>query len=165
MILEGFYGQKVELREDIFYYPPQELWVRALGKEGELAFGVTHAGVILVSGFTYLEYLAEVGDTLEKEDDVLFIETYKAMFNIQSPVAGRITWINENIKGEKASILETHCYENPFFSILPREPIDLQKIFLDIEAYKMALLRGESDHCGAGARVQRRSKYQKDEKS
>jgi glycine cleavage system H lipoate-binding protein len=163
MILEGFYGQRVELREDLLYYPAQELWVRPFGKNGELAFGVTHAGVILVSGFTYLEYIVEVGDQLEKEDDVLFVETYKAIFNIQAPISGRITQINENLKGEKVSILETHCYENPFFSMVPKEPIDHKKLFLDVEAYKQALLRGESDHCGAGARVQRRSKYQKEE--
>jgi len=163
MILEGFYGQTVELREDLLYYTPQELWVQPSGKDGELAFGVTHAGVILVSGFTYLEYLAEVGDLLKKEDDVLFIETYKAIFNIQAPISGRITQINENLKGEKASILESHCYENPFFSMIPAEPIDPKKVFLDVEAYKEALLRGRSDHCGAGARVQRRSKYQKEE--
>jgi glycine cleavage system H protein len=163
MILEGFYGQTVELREDLLYYPHQELWVRPLGGNGELAFGVTHAGVILVSGFTYLEYLVEVGDLLKKEDDVLSVETYKAIFNIQAPISGRITQINENLKGEKVSILEHHCYENPLFLMVPKEPIDPKKVFLDVEAYKQALLRGESDHCGAGARVQRRSKYQKEE--
>jgi len=163
MILEGFYGQTVELREDLLYYPPQELWVHPLGEDGELAFGVTHAGVILVSGFTYLEYLVEVGNLLKKEDDVLFVETYKAMINIQAPISGWITQINENLKGEKASILEGHCYEYPLFSMVPKEPIDPKRVFLDVEAYKQALLRGESDHCGAGARVQRRSKYQKEE--
>ena len=162
MILEGFYGQKVELREELLYYPPQELWVQSSGEKGELAFGVTHAGVILVSGFTYLEYIAEVGDQLEKEDDVLFVETYKAIINIQAPIAGRITKINENLKGEKASILETGCYENPLFLMAPKEPIDHKSLFLDVEAYKQALLRGESDHCGAGARVQRRTKYEKE---
>src|SRR5512139_930142 len=131
MILEGFYGQKVELCEDLLYYPAQELWVRPFGKNGELAFGVTHAGVILVSGFTYLEYLAEVGDLLEKEDDVLFVETYKAIFNIQAPISGRITQINENLKGEKASILERHCYETPLFLMVPKESIDPKKVFLD----------------------------------
>lgn len=163
MILEGFYGQKVELREDLLYYPPQELWVRPFGENGELAFGVTHAGVILVSGFTYLEYLAEVGDHLEKGDDVLFVETYKAIINIEAPISGRISQINEDLKGEKVSILENHCYENPLFFMVPKEPIDPQKVFLEVEAYQQVLLRGTSDHCGAGARVQRRSKYQKEE--
>lgn len=163
MILEGFYGQKVELREDLLYYPRQELWVQPAGKDGELAFGITHAGVILVSGFTYLEYIVEVGDQLEKEDDVLFVETYKAIINIQAPISGRITQINENLKGEKVSILERHCYESPLFLMVPKERIDPPRLFLDVEAYKQALLRGESDHCGAGARVQRRSKYQKEE--
>ncbi len=163
MILEGFYGQKVELREDLLYYTPQELWVRPLEKDDELAFGVTHAGVILVSGFTYLEYIAEVGDLLVKEDDVLFVETHKAIFNIQAPISGRITWINENLKGEKVSLIETNCYETPFFHMVPKESIDPKMVFLNVEAYKQALLRGTSDHCGAGARVQRRSKYQKDE--
>jgi len=163
VILEGFYGQKVELREDLLYYPPQELWVQPSGENAELAFGITHAGAILVSGFTYLEYIAEVGDQLEKEDDVLFVETYKAIINVQAPISGRITQINENLKGEKVSILEHNCYENPLFFMVPKEPIDPRKLFLDVEAYKQALLRGESDHCGAGARVQRRSKYQKEE--
>lgn len=164
MILDGFYGQKVELREDLLYYPPQELWVRPSEEDGDLTFGVTHAGVILVSGFTYLEYLVGVGDLLKKEDEVLFVETYKAMISIQAPLSGRITKINEDIKGEKVSILENHCYENPLFSLAPIDPIDPKSIFLDIEAYKQALLRGTSDHCGAGARVQRRSKYQEEER-
>ena len=163
MILDGFYGQTVELRDDLLYYPPQELWVRPSGKDGELAFGVTHAGVILVSGFTYLEYLAEVGDLLEKEDDVLFVETYKAIINIQAPISGRITRINEDLKGEKASILEGQCYDHPFFHMIPKESIDPGKLFVDVEAYKESLLRGTSDHCGAGARVHRRSKYEKEE--
>jgi len=163
MILEGFYGQTVELREDLLYYPPQELWVRPFEKNGELAFGVTHAGVILVSGFTYLEYLAEVGNHLEKGDEVLFLETYKAMINIEAPIAGRISQINENLKGEKVSILETHCYENPLFFMVPKESIDPKKVFIEVGAYQEVLLRGTSDHCGAGARIQRRSKYQKEE--
>ena len=163
MILEGFYGQTVEIREDLLYYPPQELWVKPLGENGELAFGVTHAGVILVSGFTFLEYLAEVGDHLEKGDDILFVETYKAIINIEAPLSGCISQINENLKGEKVSILENYCYENPLFFMVPKEPIDPKKIFIEVGAYQEALLRGASDHCGAGARVQRRSKYQKEE--
>lgn len=163
MILEGFYGQKVELREDLLYYPFQELWVRPSGDNGELAFGVTHAGVILVSGFTYLEYVAEVGDQLEKGDDILFVETYKAIINIEAPISGRVTQINDDLKGEKVSTLENHYYEKPLFFMIPKEPIDLRKVFLDVGAYQQALLRGASDHCGAGARVQRRSKYQKEE--
>lgn len=163
MILEGFYGQNVELRENLLYYPLQELWVRPLGEDGELEFGVTHAGVILVSGFTYLEYVAEIGDQLEKGDDIVFVETYKAMIDIEAPISGRITQINEDLKGEKVSILESHFYEKPLFAMVPREPVDLKSVFLDVAAYQEILLRGTSDHCGAGARVQRRSKDQKEE--
>jgi hypothetical protein len=34
---------------------------------------------------------------------------------------------------------------------------------LEVGAYQQALLPGTSDHSGPGARVQRRSKYQKEE--
>lgn len=163
MILEGFYGRNVELREDLLYYPVQELWVRPLGTDGELEFGVTHAGVILVSGFTYLEYVAEIGNQVEKGDDILFVETYKAMINIEAPISGRITKINDDLKGEKVSLLENHYYEKPLFAMVPKEPIDLKSVFLDVAAYQQALLGGTSDHCGAGARVQRRGKNRKDQ--
>ncbi|MDP3047439.1 MAG: hypothetical protein Q8O07_08185, partial [Chloroflexota bacterium] len=68
-------------------------------------------------------------------------------------------WINEDLRGEKVSVLETQCYEHPLFSMIPSAPLDPRQVFLDVEGYKQALLRGESDHCGAGARVQRRSKH------
>jgi hypothetical protein len=45
---------------------------------------------------------------------------------------------------------------------MPKEPMDPKRVFLDVEAYQQALLSGESDHCGAGARVRRRSKYQRE---
>lgn len=158
MIVEGFYGQTVELKDDLLY-ARQELWVRPSAEGDALTFGVSQAGVILVSGFAYLEYAVDIGDQVAEGDNVVHVESYKAMITIQAPLSGRITWINEDLRGEKVSVLETQCYEHPLFSMIPSAPLDPRKVFLDVEGYKQALLRGESDHCGAGARVQRRSKH------
>jgi glycine cleavage system H lipoate-binding protein len=158
MIVEGFYGQTVELKDDLLY-ARQELWVRPSSEGDALTFGVSQAGVILVSGFTCLEYAVDIGDEVVEGDNVAHVESYKAMITIQAPLSGRITWINEDLRGENVSVLETQCYEYPLFTIAPSASLDPRKVFLDVEGYRQALLRGESDHCGAGARVQRRSKH------
>jgi glycine cleavage system H lipoate-binding protein len=81
---------------------------------------------------------------------------------VTTPVAGKIISINESLKGEGVELLDKGCYEHFLFVIEPHPPIDIEKKFLDVEGYRDALLRGESDHCGAGARVARRAKESRD---
>ncbi len=154
-ILEGFYGQTITLPDNLYYYPSEELWVKPEGR-GRLAFGVTQAGVLLVSGFKQLDYIVEPGDEVDEGGEVFAVETYKAVLMVTTPVAGKIISINEALKGEGAELLDEGCYEHFLFVIEPHHPVDLEKKFLDVERYKKALLRGDSDHCGAGARVARR---------
>lgn len=162
-ILEGFYGQTIALPDDLYYYPPEELWVKQEDR-GRLTFGVTEAAVLLVSGFKQLEYIAEPGDEVGVDDAVFSVETYKSVIMVTTPVAGKIISINESLKGEGAALLDEGCYEHFLFVIEPHPPIDIEKEFLDVEEYKAALLRGDSDHCGAGARVARRATETRDAK-
>lgn len=155
-ILEGFYGQTITLPDNLYYYPSEELWVKPEGR-GRLAFGVTQAGVLLVSGFKQLDYVVEPGDEVDEGDEVFAVETYKAVLMVTTPIAGKIISINEALKGEGAELLDEGCYEHFLFVIEPHHPVDLEKKFLDVERYKEALLRGDSDHCGAGARIARRA--------
>lgn len=160
-ILEGFYGQTLVLPDELYYYAPEELWVKQEDR-GRLAFGVTEAGVLLVSGFRQLAYIAEPGDEVDIDEGVFSVETYKAVIMVTTPVAGKIISINESLKGEGVQLLDERCYEHFVFVIEPHPPIDIEKEFLDVEGYKQALLRGDSDHCGAGARVARRATESRD---
>ena len=97
LVIEGFYGRQIFIPEDRFYYPRKGLWLRPdeEGEEGTLVIGVSQSTVVLVSGFTYLEYVVEEGQELEMDDHVAFAETYKAMQNIETPLPGtvlRLRW-------------------------------------------------------------------------
>jgi len=155
-ILEGFYGQTITLPDNLYYYPSEQLWVKQEDR-GRLVFGVTQAGVLLVSGFKQLDYIVGPGDEVDEDDGIFAAETYKAVIMVTTPVAGKIISINEALKGEGAELLDEGCYEHFLFVIEPHPPVDVEKKFLDVERYKEALLRGDSDHCGAGARVARRT--------
>ena len=161
-ILEGFYGLTITLPDNLYYYPPEELWVKP--EDGRLVFGVTEAGVLLVSGFKHLDYIVGPGDEVEEGGEVFAVETYKAVIMVTTPVAGKIISINDALKGEGAELLDEDCYEHFLFVIEPHHPVDVEKEFLDVERYKEALLRGDSDHCGAGARVARRAAETRDAK-
>lgn len=146
MIIEGFYGREIHLPEDRLYYPRRGLWLRPEA-DGSLTLGVTHATVVLVSGFTYLEYVVEEGQEVERDDNVAYAETYKAMQSIETPLAGRILRLNPEIIGEEAyRIDEGHYMDGWIFSLRPREGIRLAAAFADAAAYGESLLRYE--YCG-----------------
>lgn len=146
MIIEGFYGRQVYLPEDRRYYPRRGLWLRPEA-DGSLTLGVTHAAVILVSGFTYLEYVVEEGQELERDDIVAYAETYKAMQNIETPLAGTVLRLNQEIVGEEAyRIDEDHYTEGWILSLRPHEGGCLEETLVDATAYGESLLRYE--YCG-----------------
>ncbi len=156
LISDQFYGQQVTVEDRYYYYPPEHLWAEERGN-GIYRFGFSHAGVILVNGFKYMDFAVEPGDLLAAEDSVLFLETFKAMFNVTTPIAGEVIAINEKLAGEGIKVLEQKYFEEHIYE-LKCDTQELLAIFLTGEQYMEALLRGDADHCGAGARVMRRNR-------
>jgi dihydrolipoamide dehydrogenase len=155
--LKGFYGQDIHIPEDRFYYAAKEFWVKPAEDGRRLYFGPTHAGIIFVSGVTMVEYVVDVGERVEEDDNVAFFETYKAIVNITTPVAGVVADLNQDLRRDP-TVLDEHYYETWVFAIEPDQPVDCATTFLDAEGYMAALLRMESDHCGAGARLARQAR-------
>jgi glycine cleavage system H protein len=156
IVCHEFYGQSVTVDDRYLYYLPEHLWVEPAG--GDLyRFGVSHAGAILVNGFKYLEYAVTPGEALQADDSVFFVETYKAMINVTSPVAGIVTAVNDKLAGEGVIILAEQYYSEFLFAI-ECAGLNIAGVFLTAEQYLEALLGGEGDHCGAGARVMRRNR-------
>ncbi len=153
---DEFYGQSVTVDDRYYYYPPEHLWVED-GGNGIYRFGFTHAGVILVNGFKYMDFAVEPGEVLDVDDSVLFVETFKAMFNVTTPIAGEVLSINEKLAEDGIKILEEKYFEEFIFELKCEGP-DVTAELLNPQQYMEALLRGDSDHCGAGARVMRRNR-------
>ena len=146
LIVEGFYGRQVLIPEDRFYYPPKGLWLK-LEEGGVLVVGVSHAAVVLVSGFTHLEYVVEEGQELEADDNVAFAETYKAMQNIETPVKGTVVKLNRAIEEENAFLIDEHYYDEGWiFEIRPPEELKLEETFSDARACRESIQRYE--YCG-----------------
>lgn len=153
---DQFYGQSVTVEDRFFYYPPEHLWAEDRGN-GIYRFGFSHAGVILVNGFKYMDFAVEPGDLLAVDDSVLFLETFKAMFNVTTPLAGEVISLNEKLAETGVKILEEKYFEEYVYELKCGEQ-DLTTLFFDGNQYMEALLRGDADHCGAGARVMRRNR-------
>lgn len=153
---DQFYGQSVTVDDRYYYYPPEHLWVEDRGDQ-IVRFGFTHAGVILVNGFKYMDFAVEPGEHVDVDDSIFFVETFKAMFNVTTPIGGEITEINEKLTEEGIKLLEEKYFEE-FIIALKCESEDVTSEFMSAEEYMEALLRGDADHCGAGARVMRRNR-------
>lgn len=156
IVNNDFYGQQVTVDDRYLYYLREHLWVEPAA-EGLYRFGVSHAGVILVNGFKYCEYAVSPGEKVEAGDSVMFVETFKAMINLTSPVAGTVAQINSKLEGEGIKVLEEEYYGEMMFAVHPEDTTD-SKLFLGAQQYLEALLQGDVDHCGAGARVMRRNR-------
>ena len=108
--LEGFYGRTVSLPEDLLYYKEQELWVKPWIRAQTWAFGFTEAGVAMISGFTYLEFIATEGDLIQERRPVLAVDTYKVSFELYCPVSGKVVYLNQELDGEGVKVID----ENPY---------------------------------------------------
>ncbi len=154
--LDDFYGQSVTIEDQYLYYLPEHLWVQRCD-DSVYKFGPTHAGVILVNGFKYLDYAVETGEEVDVDDSILFVETFKAMVNLTTPVSGTVYALNDRLVGEGAKILEEKYYQEFMFA-LKCEGLDETAVFITAQQYLEALETGDVDHCGAGARVMRRNR-------
>lgn len=153
---DDFYGQSVTIEDRYLYYLTEHLWVDCAGDD-IYRFGVSHAGVILVNGFKYMDFAVSVGEQIDVDDSLIFVETYKAMINLTSPISGTVAQINEKLAGEGIKILD-ESYHEEYLVGIQSKGLDVTSVFLTAEQYLEALLRGDADHCGAGARVMRRNR-------
>ncbi len=152
-VLEAFYGRELQLPDDLHYQLDQHMWLKE--GAGGVELGFSQAGIILVSGVVFLDFIAEEGQELEAGDPLLALEAYKAMFQVACPLAGKVLRLNQEVAEEKATRLDREHYQLPVALMEPARPRDWSGEFLDARAYAEALEQGAGDHCGAGARAAR----------
>jgi glycine cleavage system H lipoate-binding protein len=146
--LEGFYGRTVFLPEDLRYYKDQELWVRPWTGPTSWAFGFTEAGVAMISGFTYLEYIVAEGDWVRERSPVLAVDTYKVSFELYCPVSGKVVYLNQSLDGEGVKVIDENPYDYVLFSLETKEDFDPRRVFMDAKTYLQALEERQANICG-----------------
>ena len=59
----------------------------------------------MISGFTYLEFIAAEGDFIRERRPVLAVDTYKVSFELYCPVSGKVVYLNQELDGEGVEAL------------------------------------------------------------
>lgn len=146
--LEGFYDRTVSLPEDLLYYKEQELWVKPWIQPGSWAFGFTEAGVAMISGFTYLEFIATEGRFIQERRPVLAVDTYKVSFEVYSPVSGKVVYLNQELDGEGVKVIDENPYAYLLFALEMEKDFDPRRKFMDARTYLKALEERQANICG-----------------
>jgi glycine cleavage system H lipoate-binding protein len=146
--LEGFYGCTVYLPEDLLYYKDQELWVKPWTEPNTWAFGFTAAGVAMISGFTYLEFIVAVGDTIRERSPVLAVDTYKVSFELYSPLSGKVAYLNQDLDGEGVKVIDGDPYGQVLFALEAEKDFDPRQVFMEARSYLQALEERQANICG-----------------
>ena len=76
-------------------YTENDEWVRIEGDTGVV--GITDYAQDQLSDIVYIEFMAEVGDTLDKGDTCVAVESVKAAADVYLPIGGEIVEVNEDL--------------------------------------------------------------------
>lgn len=76
-------------------YTKNDEWIRAEGDEGTV--GITDYAQDQLSDIVFVEYLVDVGESLDKGDTFATVESVKAAADVYMPVSGEIVAVNEDL--------------------------------------------------------------------
>ncbi len=116
-------------------YTENHEWIR---EDGDVfVVGITEFAAEQLGDVTYVE-LPEVGADLDQGEDAAAVESVKAASDVYSPVAGRVTEVNNNVV-EHPELVNKSPYEDGWFFKL--EDINQAELndLMDAAAYEAFL--------------------------
>jgi glycine cleavage system H protein len=149
ILLQGFYGQTVEIEEDRLYDSTEELWVQDLGDR--VRIGVTKVGVLLMGGIESTEFFVEPGDQIAKNGDLLFFETFKAVRYVVSPLTGEVILVNDKVIDDPELFDDDPYGDAWLVEMRPAAGFPGDSSLTSPQEYAQALER--SEHCAEGSEV------------
>ena len=106
-------------------------WLRP---EDELVVvGITEHAAEQLGDIVFIE-LPEVGTQVNKDDEVVVIESVKAASDILAPIDGEIIEVNEALVEDPGKVNEDPTGDAWFFKIKPAEPEQMDE-YMDEAAY------------------------------
>ena len=121
----------MESPEGLMYTKTDE-WVKL---DGDLAIvGITDYAQEQLSDIVYVEFIAEEDDSVTKGDAAATVESVKAAADVQFPVSGTITALNEDL-ADSPETLNTDPFDSGWLMKLNlNDPAELDNL-LDANAY------------------------------
>ena len=84
----------MKIPAELFYTETDE-WVKPDGNTATV--GITDYAQDQLSDVVYVEYVVAVGETVEKGQQIVTVESVKAAADVNAPVSGRVVAVNENL--------------------------------------------------------------------
>jgi glycine cleavage system H protein len=113
-------------------YDEEHEWIRVEGDEGVI--GISDYAQDQLSDIVYVE-LPEVGDTFDRGDVLVVVESVKAASDVYMPVSGEVLEINEMLEDTPELLNEDPYGEAWLVRIAIADPSELDEL-LDAKAYK-----------------------------
>jgi len=83
-------------------YTKNDEWIRVEGDKGTI--GITDYAQDQLSDIVFVEYLVDVGESLDKGETFSTVESVKAAADVYLPVAGEIIALNEDLPDAPESV-------------------------------------------------------------
>ncbi len=114
-------------------YSGSDEWIKADGDTATL--GVTDFAQDQLSDVVYFEIVVGVGDVISKGDEVAILESVKAAAEINSPVSGEVTEINDALP-DSPEVVNSDPYGGGWMlRIRMSDPTELEQM-MDPAAYQ-----------------------------
>lgn len=114
-------------------YAKTDEWVKVEGDEATI--GITDYAQDQLSDVVYVEIMVDEGDTVSKGDAVATVESVKAAADVNFPVSGTVTAINEDL-ADTPEVINSDPYEAGWMvKIKLDDPSELEEL-LTAEAYE-----------------------------
>lgn len=119
---------------DDLYYTESHEWVRLVGNEAFV--GITEFAAQELGDIVYVE-LPQVGDEVEAGDSVGSIEAVKAVEDLNSPAAGEIVEVNEELEDSPDLINKSPYEDGWIYKILLEDPESIRNLLTAQEYVKL----------------------------
>jgi len=112
-------------------YTEEHEWLRP--EDDLIVVGITEHAATQLGDIVFVE-LPEVGTVVNKDDEVVVIESVKAASDILAPIDGEIVEVNDTLADSPATINDDPLEGGWFFKIKPSDPSQMDE-YLDEAAY------------------------------
>lgn len=106
--MRNIWQKELTFPEDI-YYSPELLWAKDLGGN-KIRMGISDLGVKSVKSLIYIRFTTPVGNEIKKGDTLGFVETSKMVWEIITPLSGKLIERNRKLSSGNPAVLVKDPY-------------------------------------------------------
>ena len=107
-------------------------WVKVDGNTAKI--GISHFAQDQLSDIVYIEFNKEPGESIEKNQVLVTIESVKAAADVKSPVSGKVIEINESLS-DTPETLNEDPYENGWLCKVELDNLSELDELMDAKTY------------------------------